>query len=227
MKRNMNARLVASSALIAFGVAVCLAIPAYAQSNPIVPMTLPRIGTIDERFQSFNIEMVEVTGGRFWKPYASATAAAPTSVNQPTGMDPSLYEYRKPIDLYNARLRKLASALGPAYVRVSGTWANSTYFQPADGPVSANAPTGFKAVLTRDQWKGVVDFSKATDAKIVTSFSISPGTRDANGVWTPAQARQIFDYTQSLGGKSIIFSYFRHVHRHILNFVLKPFVETA
>ena len=35
----------------------------------IVPAQLPRIGTVDERFQSYNIEMVEVTGGRFWRPY--------------------------------------------------------------------------------------------------------------------------------------------------------------
>jgi hypothetical protein len=200
MKELINARLVAASALIAFGVAICLAPPAHAQSNPIAPKTLPRVGTIDERFQSFNIEMVEVTGGRFWKPYASAAAAAPTSANQPAGMDPSLYEYRKPIDLYNARLRMLATALGPAYVRVSGTWANSTFFQSAEGPAPAEAPTGFKGVLTRDQWKGVVEFSKATDAKIVTSFAISAGTRDANGAWTPEQAKQIFDYTKSLGG---------------------------
>ena len=89
---------------------------------------------------------------------------------------------------------------GPAYVRVSGTWANSTFFQPADTPVPADAPSGFKGILTRDQWKGVVDFSKATDAKIVTSFAISTGTRDANGVWTPEQARRVFDYTKSLGG---------------------------
>jgi hypothetical protein len=200
MKRSTNARLVAASSLIAFGVAICFAAPANAQSTTIVPKALPRVGTIDERFQSYNIEMVEVTGGRFWKPYASTAAAAPTNANQPTGMDPSLYEYRKPIDLYNSRLRKLASALGPAYVRVSGTWANSTFFQPADGPVPSEAPTGFKGVLTRDQWKGVVEFSKATDAKIVTSFAISAGTRDANGVWTPDQASQIFDYTKSLGG---------------------------
>ena len=32
-----------------------------------------------------------------------------------------------PLDLGNARLRILAAALGPAYVRVSGTWANSVY----------------------------------------------------------------------------------------------------
>jgi hypothetical protein len=200
MKIPTNVQLVASSALIAFGVAMYSAVPAHAQSTSIAPKTLQRVGVIDERFQSFNIEMVEVTGGRFWKPYASNAAAALTSANQPTGMDPSLYEYRKPIDLYNPRLRKLAAALGPAYVRVSGTWANSTCFQSADGPVPANAPTGFKAVLTRDQWKGVVDFSKATGAKIVTSFAISPGTRNANGVWTPEQAKQVFDYTKSLGG---------------------------
>jgi hypothetical protein len=44
-------------------------------------------------------------------------------------MDPALYRQRPPIDLTNPRLRKLAAALGPAYVRVSGTWANTTYFQ--------------------------------------------------------------------------------------------------
>jgi hypothetical protein len=31
---------------------------------------LLKLGTVSDRFQSYNIEMVEVTGGRFWKPYA-------------------------------------------------------------------------------------------------------------------------------------------------------------
>jgi len=38
---------------------------------------MPRIGTVDERFRSFNIEMVEVTGGRFWAPYSKPGSAAP------------------------------------------------------------------------------------------------------------------------------------------------------
>ena len=38
----------------------------------LAPASMARIGTVDERFQSYNIEMVEVTGGRFWKPYPSA-----------------------------------------------------------------------------------------------------------------------------------------------------------
>lgn len=169
------------------------------------PAKMARIGSVDERFQSYNIEMVEVTGGRFWKPYASVDAAkekAPkdSNANQPAGMDPSLYEYRPPIDLSNARLRKLAAALGPMYVRVSGTWANSTYFDPhAQGEAGA-APEGFKGVLTGKEWKGVVDFVKASNAQLVTSFATSVGTRDSAGVWTPKEAEKLVEFTKSAGG---------------------------
>jgi heparanase 1 len=168
------------------------------------PAGMTRVGTVEERFQSFNIEMVEVTGGRFWAPYkqsgveTAADKAAKASV--PEGIDPSLFRYRQPIDLGNPRLRKLAAALGPAYVRVSGTWANSTYFHDSDGPVPATPPTGFGSVLTRQEWKGVVDFSHAVDAKIVTSFAVSGGVRDADGVWTPVEAKKILAYTKSVGG---------------------------
>ena len=83
---------------------------------------MPRIGTVDERFQSYNVEMVEVTGGRFWKPYGPEPPTAGTD----------LYAYRPPIDLTNIKLRRLAAALAPAYLRVSGTWANATYFSDTD-----------------------------------------------------------------------------------------------
>jgi hypothetical protein len=184
-----------------------------AQSSNIAPSTMPRIGTVDERFQSYNIEMVEVTGGRFWKPYASvqvpAAAPAPAaSTNQPTGLDPSLFQYRPPIDLSNPRLRKLAAALGPAYVRVSGTWQNTTFFQNSDGAAPTTPPQGFNGVLTRKEWKGVVDFAHAANAEIVTSFAISAGTRDAAGVWTPAQAQEFLDYTRSVGGRIAAAEYF-------------------
>jgi heparanase len=170
------------------------------------PQTMDKVGTIDERFQSYNIEAVEVTGGRFWKPYASAgNSATParganSAPTAPGGMDPSLYEYRSPIDLSNAKLRKLAAALGPAYLRVSGTWMNATYFQDTDDAKQSTPPIGFNSVLTRRQWKGVVDFSKAVDAPIVTSFAISPGTHNAEGIWSPDEARKIANYTKSIGG---------------------------
>jgi glycosyl hydrolase family 79 len=147
------------------------------------------IGTIDERFQSYNIEMVEVTGGRFWKPYDSHQST-PSS---------DLYQYRRPIDLYNPRLRRLAAALAPAYLRVSGTWANATYFTDSGRP--AGLPAGFDGVLSREQWRGVVDFSKAAGAEIVTSFAVSPGARDAAGLWSTDNARRLLTYTYAIGGR--------------------------
>src|SRR5258705_10308906 len=160
-----------------------------ARELSITPATMARIGTVDERFQSYNIEMVEVTGGRFWKPYGPNTS----------DVHSDLYAHRPPIDLTNARLRRLAARLAPAYVRVSGTWANTTYFAVSDSPPSA-PPPGFNGILSHQQWRGVIDFSQAVGAQIVTSFPISPGTRDATGVCTPHQARRFLAYTRSIGG---------------------------
>jgi heparanase 1 len=175
-----------------------------------------KIRTVDPRFVSYNIEMVEVTGGRFWKPYsavselrtdANAAASPPSS----PFTDPNRFQYRPPIDLTSARLRNLAKAVGPAYIRVSGSWANTTYFQDDDKPALKEAPAGFNGVLTRAEWKGVVDFAQTVGAQIVTSFAVSPGTRDANGVWLPRQAKALLDYTAAL-----------HVHVPAVEFMNEP-----
>jgi len=170
--------------------------------STLTPSSLPRIGSVDVRFQSYNIEMVEVTGGWFWKPYRSepgtAYARPPGSLND-SKQDTRLFQYRPPIDLGNSRLRKLAAALAPAYLRVSGTWANSTYFATSDDAPSA-PPMGFGGILTHQQWRDVVDFSHAVDASIITSFAISAGVRDAAGVWTSDQARRLLDFTTAVGG---------------------------
>src|SRR5205807_7183008 len=151
---------------------------ARAQSVSLDVTKMPRIGNVDERFVSYNIEMAEVTGGNFWKPYhnqssAAAEATPPTQFGStPAGMSPNMYQYRPPIDLANPQLRKLASALGPAYVRVSGTWANSVYFADSDSAPD-KTPSGFSGVLTRKEWAGVIDFVKAVNAELVTSFTTS------------------------------------------------------
>jgi heparanase len=165
----------------------------------LTPPTMARLGSIDERFQSYNIEMVEVTGGRFWRPYSDSYKGFWLLVLDRIAPGETLYAYRKPINLANPRLRKLAAALGPAYLRVSGTWANSTYFDVTGD--SATPPAGFNGVLTRNEWKGVIEFARAVDAKLVTSFATSLGTRDEHGVWTPAQATELIDYTHALGGQ--------------------------
>ena len=155
------------------------------------PARMTRLGAVDPRYQSYNVEMVEVTGGRFWKPYVDW---APKQKDR--------YQYRPPLDLENPRLRKLAAALGPAYMRVSGTWANKTCFDDRDPP-PATPPDGFECVLTHRQWQGVVDFSRAVDAKITTSMAVSTGTRDAAGLWQPDMARRFFAFNRSIGGEIV------------------------
>ncbi len=146
--------------------------PALGDTATVTPATMARIATVNERFQSYNIEMVEVTGGRFWRPYGPNKSDA----------DSDLYAWRPPIDLTNPRLRMLASALAPAYMRVSGTWANATWF--ADSDTAPSAPSaGFNGVLSRRQWRGVIDFAQSVGAGIVTSFAISraPAIPPASG----------------------------------------------
>ncbi len=62
------------------------------------PQTMVKVGDVDPRFVSYNVETVEVTGGRFWKPYnaevearlAGASQAKPGQ-NQPVGMEPKSF----------------------------------------------------------------------------------------------------------------------------------------
>jgi heparanase len=180
------------------------AAPCAAASAEIQPGHLPRIGAVDERFQSYNVEMAEIIGGDFWRPYepdgkVERQPAAPGK--HATGGDSNLFQAVQPLDTANPRLRKLAAALGPAYVRISGTWANSIYFHDSDAPPPASAPPGFKGVLTRSEWKGAIDFARAANAELVSSFAVSTGVRDRNGVWTADQAATWLAYTKAAGGR--------------------------
>lgn len=160
------------------------------KQNTINLKVMKFIGKVDERYQSFNVEMCEVIGGDFWIPYRLID-----SVRKETNKigNEALKWGIKPIDLYDKKLLNLASALGPTYVRVSGTWANGVYFQNNDESKLTSTPNGFQNILNRQQWKGVVDFCKAVDGKLVTSFPISDGMRDENGTWQPHQVKAILD----------------------------------
>jgi heparanase len=166
-------------------------------SDALKLSTLAKIATVDERFQGFNVEMVEVTGGRFWAPYG--------------GPADEVYRQRRPIDLTNPKLIALARNLGPSLMRVSGTWSNNTYLE-AEGERLTAPPAGFMQVLTRDQWKGVIAFSKAVDAPIVTSFAVSKGTRGLDGIWTTTQAQRVADLTREAGGSLYAAEFFNEAN---------------
>jgi heparanase 1 len=204
----------------AFAAIVIMPMMTQAQDQPLfrfAPATMKAVGQVDERYQSYNIEMLEVTGGRFWKPYkdiaempaktAGQAGEERNSGDAPAGMNPDLYQYRPPIDLTNRRLRAMARALGPAYVRISGTWANTTFFADTDTPPK-EPPPGYGGVLTRQQWLSAIDFSRAVNAPFVTSVPNGAGTRGPNQVWQPDQARLWLAFTKAHGGTIAAAEYF-------------------
>ena len=112
----------------------------------------------------------------------------------------SLFQYRPPIDLTNARLRSLASALAPG-LSAGQRHLGKHHLFCGFGQRTPAPPAGFKAVLTRQQWREVIDFAHAVNARIVTSFAVGAGNRDAAGIWTPDQARRLLDFTRMAGGR--------------------------
>ena len=155
---------------------------------------------MDERLVSYNVEMTEVTGGTFWKAYTEAQVDGveefPVITNwQDMG---NLQQWYDPIDTKNPRLIKLAKDLGAAWVRVSGTWANKTYYD-FDGHTGGKVPEGFQNLLTKDQWLSLLDFVKAIGGKLLVSIANCPGIHSADEPMPFEQADLLFRTSKEYG----------------------------
>ncbi len=152
-------------------------------SSRLDPANWSHVATVDEQYLAFNIEMAEVTGGEFWAPYGDPLRRrlAP----------------RAPLDLSDQRLSRLVEALSPAVVRVSGTWANSTYVPELSERAPATPPAGFRQVLTQSRWKALTSLVNASGNSLLLSFPASAGARDAQGKWSDLQARRLVALTRS------------------------------
>ena len=164
------------------------------------PQKLTALRQIDERLVSYNVEMTEVTGGTFWKAYTDAqvdgTEEFPPITNwQDMG---NLQQWYDPIDTKNPRLIALARQLGTAWVRVSGTWANKTYYD-FDGHCNGKVPEGFQNLLTKDQWLSLLDFVKAVDGKLLVSIANCPGIHSADEPMPFDQADLLFRTSKEYG----------------------------
>lgn len=161
------------------------------------------IRDVDERLVSYNIEMTEVTGGTFWKAYTPGQIAGtekfpPLTVLEDMTAMGELMQYYPPIDLSNERLRALAKQLGPAWIRVSGTWATKTYYD-FDGSANGKAPEGYASVLTREQWTGVLDFVSDVGGKLLVSVSNCAGDHPDGGPLSLTQAKKLFAFSHEYG----------------------------
>lgn len=165
---------------------------------------LKSLREINPMMMSYNVEFAEVTGGTFWKAYTPGQIAGTEEfrVGPSSGgieaMYKDLMQVYPPIDLYNEKLRSLAKELGPAWVRVSGTWATKTYYD-FDGTTGGKVPEGYLNVLTKEQWIGVLDFVKAIGAKLIVSVANCPGLHSAEEPWHPAEAEKLFGLSKEYG----------------------------
>ena len=172
-----------------------------AQFVKLAPETLKELRQIDERLVSYNVEMTEVTGGTFWKAYTEAqvdgTAEFPV-IKDWSNMG-NLQQWYDPIDTTNPRLIKLAKELGTAWVRVSGTWANKTYYDFEGKYADGTVPQGFQNVLTKQQWLNLLDFVKAVDGKLLVSIANCPGIHAADEPMPFEQAELLFRTSKEYG----------------------------
>ncbi|MGM9597067.1 MAG: AI-2E family transporter [Eubacteriales bacterium] len=168
------------------------------------PEKLRQVRRTDPRMMSYNIEMTEVTGGTFWKEYTPGQIAGTEEVPAVSGLNKNmtamseLMQYYPPIDLRDPGLIKLTKALGPAWVRVSGSWATKTYYD-LDNTTGGKAPDGYQSVLTKEQWTGVLDFVKETEAKLLISVSNCAGDHPDGGPLDLTQTKKIFDFSAQYG----------------------------
>ena len=130
-----------------------------AQFVKLEPDKLTFLRTMNPRLISYNVEMTEVTGGTFWKAYTDAQIDGTEQVPPPDfskGMG-AMHQWYDPIDTTNPRLIKLAQALGPKWIRVSGTWATRTYYD-FDG---TGMPEGYFNHLRKEQWIRLLAWRKS------------------------------------------------------------------
>lgn len=162
------------------------------------------IRKVNERMMSYNIEMAEVTGGTFWKEYTPEQITGKAKVPAVTiGKEcfttmREVMQYYSPADLRKKLLIKLAKRLWSAWVRVYGTWATGTYYD-FDGITGGVPPAGYKNVLNKGQWIGVLEFVKAVGGKLMISVSNCEDDHPDGGELDLSQTEKIFKFSHDYG----------------------------
>jgi heparanase 1 len=128
---------------------------------------------LDSRFLSFSIDTSLFLGMGFWGTY-------------------------QPVELKNDKLRYLAHALAPAFLRVGGTDADRTFygFGPDEG---RPYPKSFQAAMLPADWDQLHEFLNATGTELFFTVNAGPGPRDSEGNWDASQFRALLKYTQDRG----------------------------
>jgi len=135
---------------------------------------------VGPRYMSIAVDIDQVVGGEFWNPDGGPPAEIPFPP----------YDFDRPV------LRRLTRAMlqgRPAYLRLSGTGANKTYYDMSRDPVT-EPPAGYERVLTREQWDGAMRFAERLGLRVWVGINTGPGPRDDEYRWLPGNAREFLRY---------------------------------
>lgn len=135
---------------------------------------------VDERFLSFAVDAAQLAGGYFWDPSGT--------VGNEGQMRVEPYDWSRP------RIRNMAAALAPAYLRLGGTAADRLFYDVSATPVTT-PPDGYEEVLTASIWDNVNQFAADLGLDIMFTLNAGLGPRDENKVWQADNARSLVDYT--------------------------------
>jgi len=135
---------------------------------------------VGPRYMSIAVDIDQVVGGEFWNPDGGPPAEIPFPP----------YDFDRPELL---RLTRQMLHGRPAYLRLSGTGANKTYYDMSRDPV-AEPPPGYERVLTREQWDGAMRFAERLGLKAWVGINTGPGPRDDQYRWLPGNAREFLRY---------------------------------
>ena len=127
-------------------------------------------GTVDREFVSFGVDISALT---------ERSSGAPFDFNRP-------------------RLARLVRALGPAYIRFSGTKIDQTYYDPT-GVLGPNPPGAYKFVLGAREWDAANRFAAANGLRVIIGVNGGPGPRNADSTWNPDNARALLGRAAAIG----------------------------
>ena len=146
------------------------------------------VAEVDPRYVSFAVDTIQVVGGPFWAPAGQGQGLLSTS-------PVSRFQFTRP------RLRRLAGALAPAFMRIGGTDADRTVYDLGEGPArrSGLQKDQARGVLTRAIWDEVNGFARELDLRLLFTLNAGPTARDAAGNWDPADARKLVTYSVAHG----------------------------
>ena len=135
------------------------------------------IHEVDERYLSFTIDLGQIAEPtRFWNPDGSGE-----TIGRPT------------FDFASERMRNMAAALAPAFLRIGGTEADRVLYA-LDGAAPEKPPPPFKSVLSAAHVDALGTF--AVSAGLHVSFTVNAGwgARTGAGVWESTQTRALMRY---------------------------------